>query len=250
MLNHIKIENVLFLDIETVSQYPDFKCLDETTQQLWNLKAATLCKEGQTPDGIYERAGIYAEFGKIICISVGFVYQTDDGQLAFRLKSCFSDDEPELLKDFSEVLIRFGKQHANMFLCAHNGKEFDFPYIARRMLINGIGLPDRLDVAGKKPWEVPFLDTMELWRFGDYKSYTSLKVLTHVFGIPSPKDDIDGSQVASVYWGEKNLLRIVRYCEKDVVAIAQLLLRYKGLKPIDPKNVSSATKFTDTAYSS
>jgi len=243
MLGHIQIDNVLFLDIETVPQYPDFYCLDETTQQLWIQKATALCKDGQTPDSIYDRAGIYAEFGKIICISVGYTHQIAGGQLAFRLKSCFSDDEPVLLKEFSEMLIRFGKQHHNMVLCAHNGKEFDFPYIARRMLINGIDLPAQLDVAGKKPWEVSFLDTMELWRFGDYKNYTSLKVLTHVFGIPSPKDDIDGSQVASVYWQEKNLRRIVRYCEKDVLAIAQLLLRYKGLKTIDPENVSSGTKF-------
>ena len=243
MLGHIQIENVLFLDIETVSQYPDFHCLDETSKQLWTQKATTLCKDGQTPENIYERAGIYAEFGKIICISVGFAYQTAGSQLAFRLKSCFGDDEQELLKDFSETLIRFGKQRYNMFLCAHNGKEFDFPYIARRMLINGVELPAQLDMAGKKPWEVPFLDTMELWRFGDYKNYTSLKVLTHVFGIPSPKDDIDGSQVAGVYWQEKNLPRIVRYCEKDVLAIAQIMLRYKGLKLIEPEHVSSGTKF-------
>ena len=243
MLGHVQIENVLFLDIETVPQCPDFNCLDETTQQLWTQKATAMCKDGQTPDSIYERAGIYAEFGKIICISIGFAYPIAGGQLAFRLKSCFGDDEPELLKEFSEALARFGRQHPNMLLCAHNGKEFDFPYIARRMLINGVDLPAQLDVAGKKPWEVSFLDTMELWRFGDYKNYTSLKVLTHVFGIPSPKDDIDGSQVAGVYWQEKNLPRIVRYCEKDVLAIAQLLLRYKGLKPIEQENINSVTSW-------
>ena len=246
MLGHIKIENVLFLDIETVPQYPDFYLLDETTRQLWEQKVAALCKDGQTPESIYERAGIYAEFGKIICISLGFVYQIAGEQWAFRVKSCFSDNEPELLKSFSEALNRFGMQRSNMLLCAHNGKEFDFPYIARRMLINGIDLPASLDVAGKKPWEVPFLDTMELWRFVDYKSYTSLKVLTHVFGIPSPKDDIDGSQVASVYWQEKNLRRIARYCEKDVLAIAQIMLRYKGLKLIAPENIFSGTKFEDS----
>ena len=250
MLGQIQIENILFLDIETVPQYPDFKFLDETTQELWKLKAVSLCKDGQTPENIYGKAGIYAEFGKIICISIGFVYPIANGQLAFRLKSCFSDNEPDLLKDFSEALIRFGKQHTNILLCAHNGKEFDFPYIARRMLINDIDLPTPLDVAGKKPWEVPFLDTMELWRFGDYKSYTSLKVLTHIFGIPSPKEDINGSQVADVYWQEKNLPRIVRYCEKDVLAIAQLMLRYKRLKPIEAEHISSGTQFTGTDYSS
>ena len=192
---------------------------------------------------MYERAGIYAEFGKIVCISVGFVYRLPDKQLAFRTKSCFGDDEKELLAKFSEALKRFAMQRNTMILCAHNGKEFDFPYIARRMLVNGLALPAAFDIAGKKPWEVPFIDTMELWRFGDYKNYTSLKLLTHIFGIPSPKDDIDGSQVAGVYWKDKDLPRIVRYCEKDVLAIAQLLLRYKGLKLIATENVSSTTDF-------
>jgi len=243
MLNHIQIENVLFLDIETVPQFSDFSLLDETTRHLWEQKASPMCKDGQTPDDIYQKAGIYAEFGKIVCISAGFAYYTHGGKLAFRLKSCFGNDETALLKEFSEAINRFATQHLKMFLCAHNGKEFDFPYIARRMLINGVALPAPLDVAGKKPWETPFLDTMELWRFGDYKNYTSLKLLTHVFNIPSPKDDIDGSQVADVYWQEKDLLRIVRYCEKDVLAVAQLLLRYKGMKLIETENVSSTTAF-------
>jgi len=242
VLDHIKLEDVLFLDIETVPQCSDFSQLDETTRSLWEHKSATMCKDGQTPESIYERAGIYAEFGKIICISVGFIYRLSDGEFAFRIKSCFGDDEHKLLIDFSETINRFMKQHFNMSLCAHNGKEFDFPYIARRLLINGIKLPAAFDIAGKKPWEVPFIDTMELWRFGDYKNYTSLKLLTHIFGIPSPKDDIDGGQVASVYWQEKNLPRIVRYCEKDVLSIAQLLLRYKGLKLIDVENVFSTSK--------
>ena len=244
MLDHIKLEDVLFLDIETVPQHPDFFRLDDETKHLWELKCEAMTKDGQTPDNLYERAGIYAEFGKIVCISSGFVYHLPDGQPAFRLKSCFSDDEAELLRNFSELISRFGKQHPQISLCAHNGKEFDFPYIARRMLIQGLTLPAIFDIAGKKKWEVPFFDTMELWRFGDYKSYTSLKLLTHVFGIPSPKDDIDGSQVAGVYWQDKDLLRIVRYCEKDVLAIAQLLLRYKGLKLIATENVSSATNFS------
>jgi len=242
VLEHIKLEDVLFLDIETVPQCSDFSQLDETTQSLWEHKSTSMCKDGQTPESVYERAGIYAEFGKIICILVGFVYKQSDGQLAFRIKSCFGDDEHKLLTEFSETISRFASQHFNMLLCAHNGKEFDFPYIARRMLINGIKLPAALDIAGKKPWETSFIDTMEMWRFGDYKNYTSLKLLTHIFGIPSPKDDIDGSQVASVYWQEKNLLRIVSYCEKDVLSIAQLLLRYKGMKLIEAENVFSTTK--------
>ncbi|MDR1864183.1 MAG: ribonuclease H-like domain-containing protein [Bacteroidales bacterium] len=243
MLDHILPEDILFLDIETVPQYPDFAQLDETAQHLWELKAATFCKEEQTPAEVYERAGIYAEFGKIVCISAGFLYK-QTGEWAFRLKSCFSEDEATLLNEFSGMVARFASGRA-MQLCAHNGKEFDFPYIARRMLINAIRLPSVLDIAGKKPWETAFLDTMDLWRFGDRKSYTSLKLLTHAFGIPSPKDDIDGSQVAGVFWKEKDLLRIVRYCEKDVLAIARLLLRYKGLTDISPDRITSATFTTD-----
>ena len=241
MLDNIKIEDILFLDTETVPQQPDFSHLSDTTQRLWEHKCISLCKEGDTPDSIYQKAGMYAEFGKIICVSVGFAYRLPDGDMAFRVKSCYGDDEKLLLQNFSDTLKRFARQHFNMQLCAHNGKEFDFPYISRRMLINGLALPSALDIAGKKKWETSFIDTMELWRFGDYKNYTSLKLLTHVFNIPSPKDDIDGSQVADVYWNEKDLMRIVRYCEKDVIAIAQLLLRYKGMPLIDSENVSSKT---------
>jgi uncharacterized protein YprB with RNaseH-like and TPR domain len=244
MLDRIQTDEVLFLDIETAPQSPDFDRLDETAQRLWELKAAPMCKDGQTPRDVYEKAGIYAEFGKIVCISAGFVYHIAGGQPAFRLKSYFDNDEKKLLNDFAEAIGRFGAQHFNMLLCAHNGREFDFPYIARRMLINGLTLPPIFDVAGKKPWEIPILDTMELWRFGDYKNFTSLKTLTYIFGIPSPKDDIDGSQVASVYWRDNDLPRIARYCEKDVLSIAQLLLRFKGMKPIASENVHSATDFT------
>jgi uncharacterized protein YprB with RNaseH-like and TPR domain len=240
MLDNIFLDDILFLDIETVPQCPDFAQLDETAQHLWEVKSTTFRKEGQTPADVYEKSGIYAEFGKIVCISAGYLHKRD-GSWAFRTKSCFSETETILLNEFSELLSLFSMQH-EVQLCAHNGKEFDFPYIARRMLINGIKLPTILDIAGKKPWEVSFLDTLDLWRFGDHKHYTSLKVLTHIFGIPSPKDDIDGSQVAGVFWKEKDLLRIVRYCEKDVIAIAQLFLRYKGLKCIPVEKITSATK--------
>ncbi|MDR1667215.1 MAG: 3'-5' exonuclease [Bacteroidales bacterium] len=243
MLDHIRPENILFIDIETVPQYPGFEQADETVRQLWEKKAAYLIKDTKTPAEIYQQAGIYAEFGKIVCISAGFLYPQGDKR-CFRLRSCFGEDEVALLKDFLTLVNRFGQQ-SNIQLCAHNGKEFDFPYISRRMLINGLQLPGILDIAGKKPWEVPFIDTMELWCFGDRKSATSLKLLTHVFGIPSPKDDIDGSQVATVYWVEKDLPRIVRYCEKDVVAIAQLLLRYKGLPFLPPESISSSTVFPE-----
>ena len=242
MLDHIQLEDILFLDIETVPQYPEFNRLSDAEQQLWTQKSASFCRDGQLPEDVYERAGIYAEFGKIVCISVGFIYRLPDKQLAFRLKSCFGNNEADLLTEFTTIVNRFGLQH-NIQLCAHNGREFDFPYIARRMLINNLPLPFILDIAGKRPWEVPFLDTMELWKFGDNKNYTSLKLLAHVFGIPSPKDDIDGSQVCNVFWKENNVLRIVKYCEKDVLTIAQLFLRYKNLELIPEKNIVTTTIF-------
>jgi len=223
MLEQVIKENVLFLDIETVPQYPEYSGMPENFRKLWDAKAARLAsKDEDTPEILYERAGIFAEFGRIICISAGFI---NGGTL--RIKSFAGKDETVLLNQFAELLnSRYNKPE--FLLCAHNGKEFDFPYIARRMLINGIRIPAILDIAGRKPWEVKHLDTMELWKFGDYKSYTSLALLTAVFNIPTPKDDIDGSQVGSVFWKDDNLGRIVEYCQKDVVAIVQLFLKYKS----------------------
>jgi uncharacterized protein YprB with RNaseH-like and TPR domain len=222
----LNLENILFLDIETVPQQEDWNKVSETTQHLFEQKTAYQRKDEITAEDFYERAGIWAEFGKIICISVGyFTGSTKERQL--RVKSFYGDDEKELLLDFKKLLDQHFYRNEHL-LCAHNGKEFDFPYIARRMIIHQIELPKKLNLFGKKPWEVPHLDTMELWKFGDYKHYSSLKLLTAILGIPSPKDDIDGSEVASVYYKEKNLERIVTYCEKDTVAVAQLLLRFNN----------------------
>lgn len=222
MLDHIRIEDIMFLDIETIPAYSKYEEIPSIFKALWDKKANLLSKnEEDDPDKLYERAGIYSEFGRIICISVGII---KDGKLW--LKSFFDHDEFVLLSEFAEMLNKsFYKP--NQLLCAHNGKEFDYPYIARRMLINGINPPKILDLAGKKPWEVQLLDTMELWKFGDYKNYTSLELLAAVFGIPSPKNDICGSDVAKVYWIENDLERIVEYCQKDVVTIVQIFLKYQ-----------------------
>lgn len=225
MLSRFHLENILFLDIETVPEMSKFSDLDKTKQQLWEAKSQYQRGDDYTPEEFYERAGIWAEFGKIICISVGyFKFQADIR--TFRVTS-FHGDEVTILKDFKNLLITHFSQ-AKHLLCAHNGKEFDFPYIARRMIIHGIELPYKLNLFGKKPWEVPHLDTLELWKFGDYKNYTSLKLLTNVLGIPSPKDDIDGSEVYRVYYEENNIDRIITYCEKDTIAVAQILLRLRG----------------------
>lgn len=239
MLDNIRIEDVLFLDIETVPVAPSYEQLDPKMKTLWEKKSKNFRLQEQTGNDVYERAGIYAEFGKIICISVGYIKEKDPYGL--RLKSFYGDDEKTILDSFSLMLSKFSKANRESLLCAHNGKEFDFPYIARRMIINGHIIPDLLDNAGKKPWEIKLLDTMDLWKFGDYKNYTSLDLLTSVLGIPTPKDDIDGSMVAGVYYIEKEIKRIVRYCEKDVIAIAQVLLRFMNKPLISDDKIESVT---------
>jgi len=232
MLNQLATDRILFLDIETVPGVPDFNQMSDKMKILWEKKSRRLqAEEGETADVLYNRAGIFAEFGKIVCISCGCFSGKE-----FRVKSFFGDDEKILLQEFADMLRRY-YDNKDSLLCAHNGKEFDFPYIARRMLILGVELPAILDMAGKKPWEVQHLDTMELWKFGDYKHYTSLELLAAIFDIPTPKDDIDGSMVGKVYWEEKNLERIVTYCQKDVVTIARLLRRYQGLDLIKDEDI-------------
>lgn len=225
LLKKLHLENILFLDIETVPEQANFQDLDETKQELWEAKSKYQRKDEFTAEEFYERAGIWAEFGKIVCISVGYFKNQGDVR-TFRVTS-FYGEEDVLLKEFKNLLISHFSQ-AKHLLCAHNGKEFDFPYIARRMIIHNIELPYKLNLFGKKPWEVPHLDTLELWKFGDYKHYTSLKLMTNVLGIPSPKDDIDGSQVRQVFYEENDIDRIIEYCEKDTIAVAQILLRLRG----------------------
>jgi 3'-5' exonuclease len=243
MLDHLNPDEIIFLDIETVPQTSDFEELSDNIKYLWDKKSTNFRKPEENAADVYQRAGIYAEFGKIICISTGYLYLEDHRQ-CLRLKTFYRHNEKELLQEFSQMLYAFSKKK-NVQLCAHNGKEFDFPFIARRMLINGVTLPKVLDIAGKKPWEVAFVDTMELWKFGDYKNYTSLELLATIFGIPTPKDDINGSQVAGVYWNDQDLERIVKYCEKDVITIAQLFLKFKGDNLLAEKNIFSATNQKD-----
>lgn len=235
MLENQDLKNVLVLDIETVPQYAAFEELPEDTKELWAYKMRNSINENVTVPETYERAGIYAEFGKIVCISVGAFY-TENDTLKLRLKSYYGDDEKVILSEFSEMINKAYSKDEHT-LCGHNSKEFDFPYIARRCLINGVPIPFKLDNAGKKPWEVKLLDTMELWKFGDYKSYTSMNLLASVLGIRSPKDDIDGSQVGSVYWRDKDIKRIMTYCQKDVVTVAQVLLRFKGMEILNEENI-------------
>lgn len=234
MIEKINLQNILFLDIETVPEVELFDTLSDEKKELFDLKTKYQRKEDQTPESFYERAGIWAEFGKIVCISVGYFTFKNDIR-TFRVTSFFGD-EIKILKDFSNLLNNhFGK--AEHVLCGHNAKEFDFPYIARRMIIHGLHIPNKLNLFGKKPWEIPHLDTMELWKFGDYKHFTSLKLLANILNVPSPKDDIDGSQVGHVYYVEKDIDRIITYCEKDVITVAQIMLRLRRENILDESEI-------------
>ncbi|RZJ28158.1 MAG: 3'-5' exonuclease [Flavobacterium sp.] len=224
MIHKIPLQNILFLDIETVPCEENYNSLDGEWRELWEQKTQYQRRDEYSPEDFYDRAGIWAEFGKIVCLSCGY-FDVKGDLRTFRVTSFFGD-EIKILKDFSNLMANHfsGAQHV---LCGHNAKEFDLPFIARRMIINSITIPDKLNLFGKKPWEVPHLDTLELWKFGDYKHFTSLKLLTKVLGIPSSKGDIDGSQVGHVFYVEKDIDRIVTYCEKDVIAVAQVFLRLR-----------------------
>lgn len=217
----IPIENILFIDIETVPMASKYDELDENFKSLWDKKSVYLSKSDEDdPSTLFERAGIYAEFGKIVCISAGRI-QNDE----IKTKSYYSHNEKKLLQEFADDLSIFTRNIPNLYLCAHNGKEFDFPYIIRRMIINQIPIPYILNTRNKNRYELPFIDTMEMWKFGDYKHFTSLALLCELFGIPTPKGDIDGSEVARVYYEENDLERIKLYCEKDVTALIEVYKR-------------------------
>lgn len=224
MLNGLKLTDILFLDIETVPKYSCFSEMPEAFKKHWDKKSSYFRLPEESVEDVYSRAGIYAEFGRIICISIGYIYNDK-----FRVKSFAGDDEKLLLSNFANLINKW--DNGSKLLCGHNLKEFDVPYIARKMLVNGLELPSAFDIAGKKPWEVKHLDTLELWKFGDYKNYTSLALLADLFEIPTPKDDIDGSQVYEVFYKENDINRISNYCEKDVLCVANLLLKFMG-KPI------------------
>lgn len=245
MIDKFDITNILFLDIETVSSERSYDDLDDTFKALWKLKAKSILKQYDEPitdeqaAATYtDKAGIYAEFGKIVCISVGFIVLTE-GTYKARLKSFANDDECKLLQEFAALIDKSYSNTRTHALCGHNLREFDVPYICRRMMIHQLPLPSTLDISGKKPWETEnLLDTLVMWKFGDFKNYTSLKLLCACFGVPSPKDDIDGSEVGRVYWQENDLDRIAVYCEKDVLAVIQLLLRYRRQPLIKEENIT------------
>ena len=248
MLGQIELNKILFIDIETVPGCADYAQLPDRLKILWDKKSRVLlrrtsgepCSEQEIAELYLEKAGIFAEFGRIICISVGFLtsgYPDKEGIL--RIKS-FSGDisERDLLLQFTQMIHEYYHDPQNCWLCGHNIKEFDIPYLCRRLIVNEIPLPEVLQLAGKKPWEMKhLLDTMDLWKFGDLKGYISLDLLAAVLDVETPKGDIDGSMVGHVFWTENDIHRITVYCEKDVLTVVRILHRMMGIPQIRDERV-------------
>lgn len=233
-----QLKNILFIDIETVSQQAHFDALDSRLKQLWLRKAKYFQNTDNLPDeDVYlKRASIYAEFGKVICIGIGGIYFDDNDEPTLRIKMIRGESEAEILKQFKTIVEKH-KAGTQLMLCAHNGKEFDFPYICRRMLVHGIALPKVLQVAGKKPWEVPHIDTLDLWKFGDYKHYTSLDLLAMIFDIPDSESEVSGDQINHIYYIEKDIAKIERYCANDVKVLTQLYMKMNNWSLINETHI-------------
>ncbi len=238
MLEHVNPENAIYIDIETVPMAKDFETLPQPFRDLWHERFDRQNKEGDlnVNEHFFQNAGIYAEYGKVICISVGILVKHDNERI-LRIRSFAGHDEKQVLSDFASMLNKNFTNRSMHFFCGHNINEFDIPFLCRRMLVNGIKLPGSLDISGLKPWEVKNIDTMLQWKFGDYKNFTSLRLLAALFDIPTPKDDISGKDVGKVYWHENNLERIVTYCQKDVLTVVRLLLKFKGIETIADEQV-------------
>lgn len=247
-LSFQSLKNILFFDIETVSLKESFQKLSTADKKNWTKKARqftrnTSLTKKELSQLFHDKAGIFAEFSKVICISVGFFIIEKKEIKELRVRSYYSDDEKEVLEAFQLLLNDYFNQPKSNFLCGHNLREFDIPFLCRRLLVNHMELPKLLKLSGKRPWQIQHvLDTLDLWRFGDFKHYISLDLLASIFNIPSPKDDIDGTQVHDVYWKDKDMIRIAKYCEKDVATVASLILHLNGMHDfVNFKAVSTST---------
>jgi uncharacterized protein YprB with RNaseH-like and TPR domain len=236
-MHQIPLEDLFLLDIETVSSVPDFNLLTDEWKNLWAEKISKSLPPDVTAEEYYpKRAAILAEFAKVICISTGY-FKKEGNEWQLRIKSFYSENERDVLDGFTKTIQQLQTRNSKWIFCGHNIKEFDFPFLWRRMIVNNFVIPSFIDFQNLKPWETPILDTLHLWRFGDYKHYTSLKLLSSTLGIPSPKDDIDGTKVSEVYWVEKDLNRIVSYCEKDVVTVGNVILRFRNMPLLNNKQI-------------
>lgn len=230
-------KNLLFIDIETVSGESDFNFLSDRMKALWLHKASFLANPNALSDEdfYFDRAGIYAEFGKIVSIGLGFFHWNDEQEICLKVKSISGHNEATLLNEFKKLVEK--KYKADLAFCAHNGKEFDYPYLCRRMLVNGIEIPRALQIAGKKPWEIQHFDTLEMWKFGDKKHYISLDLLACLFNIPSSKGELSGDKVNVTYHQENDLAKISTYCREDIIVLAQVFLKYQSMDLVKEENI-------------
>jgi len=232
------LSNLFVLDIETVPQYEDYDLLPPSWQILWYDKISKTVPENTPPKESYlQKAGILAEFGKIVCISTAFFFDDTNRKTALKVKSIYGDDEKELLISFIGLCNKVYARDPHFQFAGHNIKEFDIPYICRRMVVNGVQLPEYLQIHDKKPWELKMFDTLNWWKFGDHKNYISLHLLSNVLGIPTSKTDMDGSMVQHVYYKDKNIRRIADYCERDVIVTANVVLRFLNLPILKDESV-------------
>ena len=240
-MNTVPLHKLFIVDIETVPQSPDYTMLSNEWKGRWRQKIAKTIPESTTPEDSYrQRAGILAEFGKIVCISIGCFHE-NNGEQNFLIKSVYGDDEKTLLQSFIKAGDKFCKNKSGFAFAGHNIREFDIPYICRRLLINRLTLPHYLCLHDKKPWEVEMFDTLHWWKFGDHKNYITLDLLAGVMNVPTSKGDIDGSMVQDVYYKEKNIHRIVEYCQRDIEVVANLLLRFNNMPLLKRENIRVIT---------
>lgn len=236
------LKDLLLLDIETVPAFPSFTSMDSDWQRLFCDKISKTVPEGTEPEISYrKKAGILAEFARIICISTAFFHTNEQGEYCLKMKSIYGDNEVELLRIFTQLCEKMQSANPHFQFAGHNIREFDIPFIGRRLLINHLHLPGSLQLQDRKPWEVKMFDTLSWWKFGDHKNYVSLDLLAHVLGIASSKTDMDGSMVQDVYYKDKDLQRIVAYCERDVVVTANIILRFLHQPILKPENITVVT---------
>lgn len=235
-------KNILFIDIETASGVNTYTTLTENMQKLWLRKARSLMNPLQKPleDLYFERAALFPEFGRIISIGMGFLFYNKNKELSLKVKTISNKNEKDLLLEFNQF-IESTYPSKELSLVAHNGKEFDFPYLCKRMLVHQLVIPKALQLQGKKPWEVVHQDTIEWWRFGDKKGYVSLELLAEIMGIGNVKTDLSGDKVNYTFYIEKDLEKIKKYCAEDVITLAQLFLRFNFIDYIQEKNIQRIT---------
>lgn len=230
----MKLSDLLIIDIETVPAEKTYDHLNQQWKALFTDKATKTVPFLENPAEIYQkRGGIWAEFGKIVCIGIGIFRWVDPVGWELDLFSFAGHEEVEILRNFAVFCEKQANNQPGFGFAGHNIREFDLPFIGRRMLINGVPLPISLQLQNKKPWELSHhFDTMAYWKFGDYKSYISLELLANVLGIDTPKQGISGADVQHLYYEQNNLPAIVAYCKKDVIATARIIQRYLNLPPV------------------